>query len=188
MIVFGIDPGFASLGWAAIHFTNDSHGNPQLKCCGAGVIRTKKTKEKIPLYKDNQDRAENIAQALLNLTKEHSAILIAVEAESWTRTASDKLLGIARGVIYGMARTGNYPLEQYPPQLVRKELIGKQAVSKTDLEDWLRANVKDLGTHLDKLPKGQRNHAADAAGVAITAIRRGTTVRLLQRIQQGRAG
>tara|TARA_R110000824_G_scaffold185510_1_gene366452 strand:- start:330 stop:896 length:567 start_codon:yes stop_codon:yes gene_type:complete len=188
MLVFGIDPGFASLGWAAIHFQNDGASQPRFRCDGAGVIRTKKTKEKIPLYRDNQDRAESIAQALLILTKEHSAILIAVEAESWTRTASDKLLGIARGVIYGMARAGNYPLEQYPPQLVRKELIGKQAVSKTDLEDWLRANVKDLGTHLDRLPKGQRNHAADAAGVAITAIRRGTTIKLLQRIQSGGTG
>jgi Holliday junction resolvasome RuvABC endonuclease subunit len=187
MIVFGIDPGFASLGWAAIHFHNEQ-GKPRFRCDGAGVIRTKKTKEKIPIYQDNQDRAENIAHTLYDLTQEHGAVLIAVEAESWTRTASDKLIGIARGVIYGMARTGGYPLEQYPPQLVRKELIGKQAVSKTDLEDWLLSNVENLGMYLDRLPKGQRNHAADAAGVAITAIRRGGTIKLLQRLQSRGVG
>ena len=148
MIVFGIDPGFASLGWAAIHFQNDEQGKPRFRCDGAGVIRTKKTKEKIPIYQ----------------------------------------IGIARGVIYGMARTGGYPLEQYPPQLVRKELIGKQAVSKTDLEDWLLSNVENLGMYLDRLPKGQRNHAADAAGVAITAIRRGGTIKLLQRLQSRGVG
>ena len=194
MIILGIDPGFASCGWAALEITK-SQGQPDgytpadhrdgysYTCLALGVIRTKKSNNKIPVYQDNQDRCTSLRRGLLEVTRqvEKRFDIVAVEAESWTRTSSDKLLGMARGIIYSTAFAYNgfdyatCPIVQIRPQRMRKELLGKQSASKAELEDCLRHLVKGIGDELDKLPKGQRGHAADAAGVAITEALLGDT-------------
>ena len=179
MRILGIDPGFASLGYSVV--------DPDIvmTCLEAGVIRTQKSKSKVPSYVDNMQRAQVIAAELSRIIKKHEPVLIIVEAESWTRTASDKLLGIARGVIYGLAEYNLIPIEQVQPQLMRSTLLDKKSASKSELESWLLKHVLDLEEHLDVLPKGQRGHAADATGVAVTATRRSDLFRLLRRVHKG---
>ena len=87
--VLGIDPGFRSLGWAIIEYDGSL-----AKCVEAGVIRTQKSKHKIPVWQDNQDRCKSIGQDLRNVCTSYNIKLIAVEAESWTRTSSDRVIGM----------------------------------------------------------------------------------------------
>lgn len=181
MRLLGIDPGFRNLGWAVI----EDDGGP-LRCIAAGMIRTKKTTHKVPLWQDNQDRCEIISRDVLKLLEEHNINYLAVEAESWTRTSSDRVIGMARGILYGLAATNGYAVVQWHPKDVRTELIGKKNASKEALEEWLYENVSLSRHALSHIPKGQRNHAADAACIAVTEIRRGQLARIF-RASEGRS-
>lgn len=164
MIILGIDPGFASMGYALLEVRE---GTPVF--VGAGVVRTQKDQRKVLSYNDNCKRAQHLYKKLEELS--HGALLFAVEAESWTRMPSDKLLGIARGAIYSVAAARVLPLEQYSPKEMKECLSGKKGTSKADVENILITKHPELGAYLDGLPKSQRNHAADAAACAYTASR-----------------
>lgn len=170
--VLGIDPGFRSLGWAIIEYDGSL-----AKCVEAGVIRTQKSKHKIPVWQDNQARCKTIGEDLKNVCTSYNIKLIAVEAESWTRTSSDRVIGMARGLIYGLA-VDNWPLTQWHPKDVKQELTGKKSASKTEITEWLCDNIPGASKYLMRIPKTQREHAADAAAIALTEIKRGNLVKL----------
>ena len=170
--VLGIDPGFRSLGWAIIEYDGSL-----AKCVEAGVIRTQKSKHKIPVWQDNQARCRIIGEELRNVCSSYNIKLIAVEAESWTRTSSDRVIGMARGLIYGLA-VDNWPLTQWHPKDVKEELTGKKSASKTEITEWLCDNIPGASKYLMRIPKTQREHAADAAAIALTEIKRGNLVKL----------
>ena len=179
--ILGIDPGFRSLGWAVIECDGSS-----TVCLEAGVIRTAKSKHKIPVWQDNQDRCEVLAQQLLFKAKAYAINLIAVEGESWTRTSSDRVIGMSRGIIYGLACAYNYPVIQWHPKDVKKELTGRKSASKTEIQDWLCENVDGVRKHLDLIPKTQKEHAADAAAIAVTELRRGNLAKIFMAAEAGR--
>lgn len=170
--VLGIDPGFRSLGWAVIEYDGSL-----AKCVDAGVIRTQKSKHKIPVWQDNQARCKSLAESLRSVCNNKNIKLIAVEAESWTRTSSDRVIGMARGLIYGLA-ADHWPVTQWHPKDVKEELTGKKSASKTEITEWLCDNIPGASTHLMKIAKTQREHAADAAAIALTEIKRGNLVKL----------
>ena len=158
--VLGIDPGFRSLGWAIIEYDGSL-----AKCVEAGVIRTQNSKHK------------TIGEDLKNVCTSYNIKLIAVEAESWTRTSSDRVIGMARGLIYGLA-VDRWPITQWHPKDVKQELTGKKSASKTEITEWLCDNIPGASKYLMRIPKTQREHAADAAAIALTEIKRGNLVKL----------
>jgi len=173
-MILGIDPGFASCGYSLLEIEG---GNPLF--VSAGVVRTKKTHLKIPSYDDNVQRTQDIYQQLKS--QGSKAWLFAVEAESWTRMPSDKLLGLARGAIYGLALELAAGLEQYGPKQIKREFIGSASASKQSLEDELISLHPELVALLEQLPKTQRAHAADAAACALMAYRKSNYVRTILR-------
>lgn len=170
--ILGIDPGFRSLGWAVIE-----HDGSSTRCLGAGVIRTAKSKHKIPVWQDNQNRCEILGKELRLVCSKYKIKLVSVEGESWTRTSSDRVIGMARGLIYGLA-CDNYPVQQWHPKDVKQELTGRKSASKAEIQDWLCENLLGASKYLLEIPKTQREHAADAAAIAITEIKRGQLVKL----------
>ena len=170
MLVVGVDPGFASMGYALLELQS---GYPVF--VGAGVIRTRKSTRKVLSCDDNFERTAELYRELKR--RSGGALLFAVEAESWTRMPSDKLIGLARGALYGLATEMDVPLEQYSPQDVKDCIEGKRSASKQDIERTMLDGHVELGAYLDALPKGQRQHASDAAACAYTALKRSTIVR-----------
>ena len=170
MLVVGIDPGFASMGYALLELQS---GDPVF--VDAGVVRTRKSNKKVLSCIDNFERTSHLYRELK--LKSSGALLFAVEAESWTRMPSDKLIGLARGALYGLATEMNVALEQYSPQDVKDCIHGKRSASKQDIERTMLDGHVELGAYLDALPKGQRQHASDAAACAYTALKRSNIVR-----------
>tara|TARA_R100000700_G_C3045389_1_gene67322 strand:- start:215 stop:496 length:282 start_codon:yes stop_codon:yes gene_type:complete len=84
---------------------------------------------------------------------------------------------MARGLIYGLA-VDNWPLTQWHPKDVKQELTGKKSASKTEITEWLCDNIPGASKYLMRIPKTQREHAADAAAIALTEIKRGNLVKL----------
>lgn len=178
-MILGIDPGFASCGYALLHPNKGMEGAPQFQ--SVGVIRTQKTTKKIPLWEDNARRTGDLYGSLKAVLPDTMRpTLFAVEAESWTRMPSDKLIGMARGAIYSLAFEKGAAMEQYGPREVKKEFCDSGSASKADVEEALTAINPELKEFLSRLPKTQRQHAADAAACAIYALRKSQYARLLQ--------
>lgn len=172
MIVLGIDPGFASIGWALV---DTSAG----RLLDLGVIRTKPGAARRKCD-DNVTRCEEIASGLSELMSDHVVEyvggrvgLVACEAQSWTRNAgSDRGVAMAWGVISTLAWLHRAPLVQITPQTVKHTLTGKRSASKTEIQTEVGARLEGFAELLGGIrAKGQREHASDAAAVALASLK-----------------
>tara|TARA_R110000751_G_scaffold108924_6_gene205707 strand:- start:118 stop:720 length:603 start_codon:yes stop_codon:yes gene_type:complete len=178
VIIIGIDPGLASCGWAVIERKNDGG----LICWDAGVIRTKK--EKGYTYDDDLRRLKIITDEMVRLRDGPLAHMrdgigrqewtyrtpsfIACESMSWPRhTRAVQAIAFCWGVIGAVFN--HESLVQRRPQQIKVDLTGSKSATKADVERETCERVRTLEHHLDKLPKGQRDHAADAAAAVVSA-------------------
>tara|TARA_R100000329_G_C7618657_1_gene219852 strand:- start:2450 stop:3001 length:552 start_codon:yes stop_codon:yes gene_type:complete len=166
MAILGIDPGFSSLGTAVLSLQGG--GGSAQTFDEANVFRTQKDKKKVLVWDDNVKRCQQIHTYLSELCDINNFIMFAIEAESWTRMPSDKQLGLARGVIYSVAASFDIPIVQITAKDVKHFLTGSKKASKEDVLTALteRSNLEKKLVHL---PRGQWQHAADAAGCALYA-------------------
>ena len=161
MIILGIDPGFASCGWAVIERIPDG----SLACLDAGVIRTKK--EPGYSYDDDLRRIGIITSEMVRL-RDMQATFLACESMSWPRhTRAVQAIAFCWGVIGAVF--DNEVLIQRRPQQIKVDLTGAKTASKGDVEREACKLITRLEHYLDKLPKGQRDHAADAAAAVVSA-------------------
>ena len=182
MAILGIDPGFSSLGIAVLSIPGGG-GLPKVCFKEADVLRTQKDKKKVLVWDDNVKRCQRIHAFLSDLCDKNNFLMFAVEAESWTRMPSDKQLGLARGVIYSVAATRDIPIIQITAKDVKHFLTGSKRASKEDVLSALQERT-NLGEELAELPRGQWQHAADAAGCSLYAWERSELARLYRRTQQ----
>ena len=179
MRILGVDPGFASVGLAFIEVI----GEGQYRAEHLEVIRTKRSTLKANIWDDNYVRCEHIGKQVTELIERYRPDLVAIEAESWTRTHTDSVVGLGRGVIYGITSSRGLPVSQWHPKQARDVLLNKQQASKADLEDWLSKHVLDFHEKLKPITKSQQNHAADAASVAITESYRGQNAKVFMALR-----
>ena len=181
-MILGVDPGFASCGYALLQpLKGLEEGGSRPVFIAAGVIRTTKTTKKIPLWEDNASRTQDIYAHLKRVAEMHKTLLLSIEAESWTRMPSDKLVGMARGAIYSLAFEIGAGIEQYSPKETKKEFCGSGSASKVELEKEILDLHPELLPFLTRLPKTQRAHAADAAACALISYRKSNHVRSILR-------
>lgn len=178
MAILGIDPGFSSLGTAVLSLQGG--GGSVQTFDEANVFRTQKDKKKVLVWDDNVKRCQQIHAYLSDLCNTHNFIMLAIEAESWTRMPSDKQLGLARGVIYSVAASFDIPIIQITAKDVKHFLTGSKKASKEAVLAEL-SQRSNLEKELAHLPRGQWQHAADAAGCALYAWERSELARLYRR-------
>ena len=160
MNVLGIDPGFASMGWAVISFGGDGPA-----CQSAGLIKTKRDPIQSK-HDDNLYRIQRIAQSLERIEGLFAPSFVACEAMSWTRHANaDRAVAMAWGAI-GTALL-EVPIIQISPVDVKDRLCGMKTASKALVEERVIARISGAGEWLDRVAKTQRNHVADAMAVAL---------------------
>jgi len=165
MVILGIDPGFTSLGWALLDFSN-----ARPKCLGAGVIRTK-VNPTMKKCDDNKRRIAWIARQLSMLERRYSFVLIAAEAQSWTRfQKADRAVAMAWGSIATLGELWAVPILQFSPKEIKQTICNDGSASKESVQNELEANVDEAFNQLSKIRRTQRNHAADALGAAYCAI------------------
>lgn len=165
--VLGLDPGFASVGWAVV----DLFESPQIHALG--VLRTKQSnrKQAVLAAADNFRRARELGQALGNLVLEQRIDVVAAEAMSFPRSSSVAAkMAMCWGVLARICEEFDLPLVQASPQQIKRALTGNASASKDDVQASLAIRFPNAIGLVGGLPKGLHEHAFDAAGAAVACL------------------
>ena len=149
MIVLGIDPGTARLGYGVIDTTG---GDPAL--IDYGVAETH-ADDSMP------DRLLQIYGNVRLLLSEHNPDVMAVEKLFFARNVTTALaVGQARGVVLLAAAERGIPVREYTPSEVKQSIVGYGKADKNQVQEMVRII---LG--LDHIPRP--DDAADALAIAV---------------------
>lgn len=149
MIVLGIDPGYAILGYGLI----EAHG-AQIRPVDFGVIETK-AGEPFP------QRLEKLYEGVRLLCKTHKPNAIAFEELFFSRNVTTAIqVGAGRGVAILAAQQYGAPLYEYTPMQIKLAVSGDGHADKKQVQQMVRIILK-----LKEAPKP--DDAADAVAAAI---------------------
>ena len=153
MLVLGIDPGTATVGYGLVRELPDG----ALQTVAYGVITT-------PPRTPMPERLKKIYDDLLNLIDMYKPDRAGVEELFFARNVTTALtVAQGRGVILlGLANAG-IPIAEYKPNHVKQSVVGYGGAKKPQIQEMTRIL---LG--LDDIPRP--DDAADALAVAITDL------------------
>ena len=181
--VLGIDPGFASLGFALA----DVHGNgvAGLDVVTLGVVRTEKSdaKRAVLAADDNLRRARELTRVLTPLFE--GVQVVCAESMSFPRNSSAAAkVAMCWGVVASLAEQRDIPIVQVSPKELKKTVCGDAAASKEMVQkalDGLLGRVFSTELLGNGVPAGLHEHAYDALGT-IVAARNSEVLRLIRRL------
>ncbi len=152
MIIIGIDPGLATVGFGVIRKEKDS-----IMPVSYGCIRTSSEKKK-------PQRLLEIYNELNLLFEKYAPSEIAVEKLFFTNNITSAMgVSEARGVIFLAAQQKKIPVTEYTPKQVKQAITGSGNADKKQMQDMIK---KILG--LDEIPKS--DDAADGLSIALCHI------------------
>lgn len=149
MIILGIDPGYAIVGYGVIEYNNN-----HFKVLDFGAVTTK-------THTDFTDRLLHIYSGIRNLVEIYNPQAMAIEKLFFNtnqKTAID--VAQARGVIILAARQHGVPIFEYTPLQVKQSVVGYGRAEKKQVQEMTK-----LILNLDKVPKP--DDTADALAMAI---------------------
>lgn len=150
MIILGIDPGIALVGYGVIYFKNNT-----LKCLEYGVI---KTEAHMPI----PERLSIVYNEMNALINEYKPDEMAFEELFFFKNKKTAMMvAQARGVEVLAGVENNIALYEYTPLQIKQTLTGYGRATK----DQIQKSVQSL-LRLDSLP--EPDDAADGLAVAIT--------------------
>lgn len=153
MIVLGIDPGFATIGFGVVE--SDSRQNS--KVIDYGVILTPK-QESIPV------RLAMIEQSLIKLIEKYKPQEIALEELFFNNNQKTAInVAQARGVILLTCVKNCGRLFEYTPLQIKQALTGYGRAEKRQIQEMVKTFL-----NLKSIPKP--DDAADALAVALTHV------------------
>jgi|SRR5690349_7748943 crossover junction endodeoxyribonuclease RuvC len=149
MIVLGIDPGTARLGYGVIDTAGDL---PSM--IDYGIAETFPT-ESMP------DRLLQIYGNVRQLLNVHDPDVMAVEKLFFARNVTTAIaVGQARGVVLLAAAEKGVPVREYTPSEIKQSIVGYGKADKNQVQEMVRVI---LG--LDQIPRP--DDAADALAIAV---------------------
>lgn len=158
MIILGIDPGTAMLGYGLVERTG-----PRLRAIDYGVIKT-------PAHMELPERLESIYLSLTDLIELHAPVLVGVERLFFTKNAQTAFaVGQARGVVLLAAALHDLEIREATPNEVKVATAGHGSASKSQVARMVQAI---LG--LADVP--EPDDAADALAIAICVANRERSV------------
>ncbi len=183
VIVIGIDPGFAKIGWARTRLTAAG-----VEPIDMGLIQTKKSDKKLNVLAsdDNFRRGKEIARALYDLTVDttHGKVYtICAERKSFPRNASASAkVAYCWGVLCLLSEITGIPLIQASPQQIKMKMCGKANASKAEVQEACRRSFGDDISNLVKgITKSNIEHPYDALATVL-ACSDSETLRLARRM------
>lgn len=152
MIILGIDPGFARVGYGLIDYSNGKY-----KVLEYGSITT--------------DAKEQFSKRLLKVAQDLEEIIskYKVEASSIedlffnTNTKTAIKVAEARGVILYTLENNNIPTYEYTPLQVKQALVGYGRADKIQIKEMVKKFL-----HLKDMPK--LDDTTDALAIAICHV------------------
>lgn len=158
MIILGIDPGTAMLGYGIVERTG-----PRLRAIDYGVIRTASNLS-LP------ERLEAIYLAVTDLIELHVPTLVGVERLFFTKNVQTAFaVGQARGVVLLAAQMHSLEIREATPNEVKVAVAGHGSAAKDQVQRMVQAI---LG--LSEIP--EPDDAADALAIALCVANRERSV------------
>jgi crossover junction endodeoxyribonuclease RuvC len=152
VIIIGIDPGLATVGFGVIRNEKDC-----ITPLSYGCIRTSPEKQ-------NQQRLLEIYNEINLLFEKYTPSEIAVEKLFFTNNITSAMgVSEARGVIFLAAQQRNIPVTEYTPKQVKQAITGSGTADKKQVQDMIK---RILG--LDDIPRP--DDAADGLSIALCHI------------------
>lgn len=150
MIIIGIDPGTARVGWAAI-----KESGSKISALSYGCITT-------PVQQSPEKRLLTIHKELTKIFTTYKPQSLALEDLFFATNAKTVIpVGQARGVVLLAAAQKDIPVISYAPRAVKRAIAGDGMADKTQVT---RMVMRIL--HLDTPPKP--DDTADALAIALT--------------------
>ena len=150
MVILGIDPGFARVGWGVIEVQNS-----EFRIQNYGCIETSKDS-------DSYERLVDVYEQVLKIVKKYKPDALAIEELFFTNNAKTAFkVGEARGVIILASAMQKIPVFSYTPLQVKIAVTGYGNAEKTQVGRMIKAILK-----LKEMPK--LDDTADAIAVALT--------------------
>lgn len=149
MVVFGIDPGYAIVGWGAISFKSNTY-----KALGFGSVETQ-------AHTDFNERLEYIYDELYSILNRCRPDALAIERLYFQTNQKTAIkVAQARGVTLLAAQKLKIPIFEYTPLQVKTAVTGYGKAKKPQVMEMTRRLLK-----LDEVPKP--DDTADALAIAI---------------------
>lgn len=149
MVVLGIDPGFAIVGWGVIEYNANRH-----RPIAFGAITTK-------AHVDFNLRLKQIYDDMVELLDRSKPDAVAVEKLYFTTNVTTGIqVAQARGVILLAAQQAGVPVYEYTPLQVKTAVTGYGKARKPQVMEMTRRLL-----HLKEVPKP--DDTADALAIAI---------------------
>ena len=148
MIVLGVDPGTARLGWAVVD------DDPELRPIDFGLITTQPTTA-MPV------RLRDIHLEISDLIGRFRPEVVVVEQLFFARNVTTALaVGQARGVVLLAAAQRDVGVAEYTPSEVKQAVVGYGKADKPQMQEMVR-----LILGLDQVPSP--DDVADALALAV---------------------
>jgi len=152
MIILGIDPGTARIGWGILE---SIHNIPQAKAYG--LIETEKDLSP-------ERRLEILYDALLSLLVKYKPDAVGIEDLFFSKNAKTAIsVGQARGVLLLACAKKHIPVYSYNPLTVKRTITGDGKADKKQVEHMVTTILK-----LKVIPKP--DDTADALAIALTHV------------------
>ena len=151
MIILGIDPGLARVGYGLIEFLN---GKRKLLDCG--IIETSK-------HKKEEERLIEINSDLNILIEKWKPDIAAVEKFFFYKSSNTINVVQARGVILMTLGSKRIPISEYAPAQIKLTITGSGKASKQEVLEAVMLNL-----NLNYPPKP--DDSADALAIALTRL------------------
>lgn len=149
MVVFGIDPGYAIVGWGAISFKSNTY-----KALGYGSVETQ-------AHTDFNQRLEYIYDELYSILNRCRPDALAIERLYFQTNQKTAIkVAQARGVTLLAAQKLKIPVFEYTPLQVKTAVTGYGKAKKPQVTEMTRRLL-----NLDEVPKP--DDTADALAIAI---------------------
>lgn len=149
MIILGIDPGYAIVGWGVIEYTSN-----RFTVVDYGAVITEAG---TPF----NDRLKAVYDGIDSIMKRYSPEALSIEKLFYNTNAKTVIdVAQARGVINLAAVQNNIPIFEYTPLQVKQSVVGYGRAEKKQVQEMTRVILK-----LAKIPKP--DDTADALAMAI---------------------
>ena len=155
MVVLGIDPGLATMGWGVV----EGAGN-RVRCVGAGALIT-------PPDLAFPQRLKEIYQGTRRLLDTYAPDEIAFEELFFAKNITTGIaVGHARGCALCACAEYGKPLYEYTPMQIKQSLTGFGKAEKRQVQEMVRMILK-----LEDIIRP--DDAADAVAAALTHLQAG---------------
>jgi crossover junction endodeoxyribonuclease RuvC len=153
MIVIGIDPGLARLGYGVISIENG-----KIQPVVHGCIETSGKNARA------SERLLQISDAVEAIFEEYAPAHLAIEKLFFTNNITSAMsVSEVRGVVLLAAERRKIPITEYTPNQVKQAITGSGRADKRQMQEMIKRLL-----HLEEIPKP--DDAADALSIALCHI------------------